>query len=155
MTSYSGQRAAAFTLIELMIVVAIIAIVAAVAIPIISTARMSANESAAIGAIKAVVSAQEGYRLRNGGYGIDWEDLVDDGWLDETFATEDIFVFRQGYRLRLVATRYRFWVFANPVTPGQDGVRSFGFNNGLATALPSGTLLFLDPSTTNVWTPLR
>ena len=46
-----------FTLIELLIVVAIIAIIAAIAIPALLRARVAANESAAIGDIRTVVSA--------------------------------------------------------------------------------------------------
>jgi prepilin-type N-terminal cleavage/methylation domain-containing protein len=51
-----------FTLIELMIVVAIIAIVAAIAIPSLLAARRSGNEAAALGALKTIASAQSMYR---------------------------------------------------------------------------------------------
>ena len=47
-----------FTLIELMIVVAIIAIIASIAIPNLLSARLNANESAAISTLRNVVSAQ-------------------------------------------------------------------------------------------------
>jgi len=48
-----------FTLIELMIVVAIIAIIAAIAIPSLLRSRMAANETAAAAACKALAEAQE------------------------------------------------------------------------------------------------
>jgi len=48
-----------FTLIELMIVVAIIAIIAAVAIPRLMTARISANENAAIATLRSIAAAQQ------------------------------------------------------------------------------------------------
>ncbi|HLX65103.1 MAG TPA: DUF2950 family protein [Planctomycetota bacterium] len=51
-----------FTLIELMIVVAIIAIIAAIAIPNLLRSRMAANESAAIAACKAFCTAENVYR---------------------------------------------------------------------------------------------
>ena len=51
-----------FTLIELMIVVAIIAIIAAIAIPNLLRSRMAANESAAIGACKTFASSEDTYR---------------------------------------------------------------------------------------------
>jgi len=47
-----------FTLIELMIVVAIIAIIAAIAVPNLLSARLAANESNAIATLRNVVSAQ-------------------------------------------------------------------------------------------------
>ena len=51
-----------FTLIELMIVVAIIAIIAAIAIPNLLRSRMSANESAAVAACRTYCSAQNTFR---------------------------------------------------------------------------------------------
>lgn len=47
-----------FTLIELMIVVAIIAIIAAIAIPNLLRARVAANESSAIGALRTLSTAE-------------------------------------------------------------------------------------------------
>ena len=47
-----------FTLIELMIVVAIIAIIASIAIPNLLSARLNANESAAIATLKNISSSQ-------------------------------------------------------------------------------------------------
>ena len=49
---------AGFTLIELMIVIAIIAIIAAIAIPRLMSARLAANESAAISTLRSISSAQ-------------------------------------------------------------------------------------------------
>ncbi len=51
-----------FTLIELMIVVAIIAIIAAIAIPNLLRSRMAANEVAAVAACKAFATAEDIYR---------------------------------------------------------------------------------------------
>lgn len=50
-----------FSLIELLIVVAIILIIAAIAIPNLLRARMAANESSAAAAIRAITSAETGY----------------------------------------------------------------------------------------------
>lgn len=47
-----------FTLIELMIVIAIIAIIAAIAIPNLLSARLNANETAAIATLRNIISAQ-------------------------------------------------------------------------------------------------
>lgn len=47
-----------FTLIELMIVVAVIAVVSAIAIPQLSAARVTANESSAMATLRSLASAQ-------------------------------------------------------------------------------------------------
>jgi len=57
-----------FTLVEIMIVVAIIALLAAIAIPNVLRGRTTANESASIGNLRALVSSLEMYRSVNGEY---------------------------------------------------------------------------------------
>ena len=62
------RRQRGFTLIELLIVVAVIAIIAAIAIPALLHSRLSANESATVGDIRTVLSAQAAYHSANGGF---------------------------------------------------------------------------------------
>lgn len=59
-----------FTLVEIMIVVAIIALLAAIAIPNVLRGRTTANESAAIGNTRALVSSLEMFRSVNNAYAL-------------------------------------------------------------------------------------
>ena len=64
-----------FTLIEIMIVVAIIALLAAIAIPNVLRGRTTANEAAAVGNMRALISSAEMARSVNQNYpsGITWQ----------------------------------------------------------------------------------
>src|SRR4051812_10958992 len=57
----AARRQRGFSLIELLIVVAIILIIAAIAIPNFMRARMSANEAAAVHSLRTVTTAQITY----------------------------------------------------------------------------------------------
>jgi prepilin-type N-terminal cleavage/methylation domain-containing protein len=57
-----------FTLVEIMIVVAIIALLAAIAIPNVLRGRTTANESAAVGNVRALISSLEMARSVNNTY---------------------------------------------------------------------------------------
>ncbi len=75
------QTERGFTLVEIMIVVAIIALLAAIAIPNVLRGRTSANEAAAIGNIRSLVSSLEMYRSVNNSY--------PDAWQADMYTTPD------------------------------------------------------------------
>jgi len=75
-----------FSLIELLIVVAIIAIIAAIAVPSMLQARMAANEAGAIQGCRTIGSAQMSFAaINNQTYAEALQDLVDRGFLDDRF----------------------------------------------------------------------
>jgi type IV pilus assembly protein PilA len=57
-----------FSLIELLIVVAIILIIAAIAIPNLLRSKMAANEASAVGSLRTINTASVGYSTTYGGY---------------------------------------------------------------------------------------
>jgi prepilin-type N-terminal cleavage/methylation domain-containing protein len=67
---------AGFSLIELLIVVAIILVIAAIAIPNFLAARMSANESSSVQELRSITTAQLAYQTQYGiGYAVALADL--------------------------------------------------------------------------------
>jgi type IV pilus assembly protein PilA len=74
-----------FSLIELLIVVAIIAIIAAIAVPSMLTARMASNEAAAIQSLRTYGSAQTAFAATNNqlfGTLAELTDVINGGYLD-------------------------------------------------------------------------
>jgi len=115
-----------FTLIELMIVVAIIAIIAAIAIPNLLRSRLLSNESTAISNLKAIVGAEVAYNSANGSYTGDFADLTgaDPPFLAGNWGGENNI--KQGYTFTLGSTgSNNFTCNADPADPGESGIRYF------------------------------
>jgi prepilin-type N-terminal cleavage/methylation domain-containing protein len=75
-----------FSLIELLIVVAIIAIIAAIAVPSMLQARMAANEAGAIQSCRTMGSAEVAYAAINNQSYTELATLVSGGFLDDRFS---------------------------------------------------------------------
>jgi prepilin-type N-terminal cleavage/methylation domain-containing protein len=75
-----------FSLVELLIVVAIIAIIAAIAVPSLLTSRMAANEASGIEGCRTAGSAEIAYASVNNQNYTDITGLVSDHYLDERFS---------------------------------------------------------------------
>jgi type IV pilus assembly protein PilA len=58
-----------FTLIELLIVIAVLAVLLTMAVPNYLTSKKAANEASAINSMRALVVAEENYRIANGTHG--------------------------------------------------------------------------------------
>lgn len=115
-----------FTLIELMIVVAIIAIIAAIAIPNLLRSRMQSNESSAIGNLRTVIGAQVAYNAANSVYTTDFADLTG---ATPSYLDGDWGVAKSGYTFALGGTTANFTANANAVEYGVTGNRGF-FTDG-------------------------
>ncbi len=76
-----SKKQAGFSLIELLIVVAIILIVAAIAIPNLMASRMAANEASAVQSIRTVQSSETAYAITypTSGFSATLADLGDGG----------------------------------------------------------------------------
>jgi type IV pilus assembly protein PilA len=149
-----NRRQKGFSLIELLIVVTIILIISAIAIPNLMRSKMSANEAAAIGALKALTESAVMYSNSYGGFPHSISNLGPSGGgpgsssaaadlIDSGLATG----VKSGYKFTfsVVATDavgnvVSYSITAVPVTPGSTGQRSFYTDqSGTIRVSPSGT----------------
>jgi prepilin-type N-terminal cleavage/methylation domain-containing protein len=125
MSSFHARTpSAGFSLIELIIVVAIIGIIAAIAVPNLLTARRTAQESSAIAMVKSVIKAESMYFSSHGNqssYGT-LNELVTRNCLDATLLTEA----RNYYTLQVnLTTPITYSVTATPGTEMSSQMRHF------------------------------
>jgi type IV pilus assembly protein PilA len=110
-----------FSLIELMIVIAIILIIAAIAIPHVNEQLMAAHETAAIRHIRTINTVQVQHYAQFGKYAPDLFGLGAAGLISKTLAD----VKKSGYILSLQTTAAGYSVTAIPETLGSTGRRQF------------------------------
>jgi prepilin-type N-terminal cleavage/methylation domain-containing protein len=102
-----------FSLLELLIVVAIILVIATIAIPSLIRSKQTANETSAVANLRTVSNAEATYLSSSAGSYGDLSQLVSDRLLDERFAAG----VSGGYNYSITASRFAFTATANPVSP--------------------------------------
>jgi prepilin-type N-terminal cleavage/methylation domain-containing protein len=99
-----------FSLLELLIVVAIILIIATIAIPSLLRSRQSANESSAVTNLRTLNTAQVTYSSTAGGYG-EMSDLIAEELIDSRFDGETFSGYT--YELEVSAGGADYTAYAN------------------------------------------
>jgi type IV pilus assembly protein PilA len=154
-----------FSLIELLIVVAIILIIAAVAIPRMLSARVAANESSAVACVRDILTAQVWYASQypQAGYADDLKklgmpvgggapDVNAAGYIDWVLGCSTQPCPKSGYRFMISNTTGSptvgtFLVTAVPLSVGSSGNRGF-------CADQSGIIRYDPAGATNCTQPL-
>ena len=101
-----------FSLLELLIVIAIILVIATIALPSLLRSRQAANESAAVSNLRTINTAEVSYLgLAQGNYGR-IRDLIIAGLLDSRFAAPAV----AGYSLVVQASGADYTATATPIS---------------------------------------
>lgn len=177
--SVAGNLQRGFSLIELLIVVAIILIIAAISIPNLLRSKMAANEASAVGSVRTInVAAVEFQSIYGSGYPTSLRQLGGSGGatscsnaqlIDSVLSTG----VKSGYNLTVIPGTQPvpassvpqgctpgfsdgYVVTANPTTVGSTGQRAFCSDaSGVIRANPTGTAVYASPNCDQSQSPLQ
>jgi type IV pilus assembly protein PilA len=128
---FNRKKRRGFSLIELLIVIAIILIIITIAMPKLTHARMFAQETAAIQAIKTLHTAQVQYYSQYGKYAASLAELGPPASGAPSAASADIIGNdlangeKQGYKFTMAGNPGGYLVNAVPTAFGTSGSRTF------------------------------
>lgn len=128
-----------FSLIELLVVVAVIGVISAIAVPNLLASKRAANEGSAIASLRTITSAQMTYRSMYGGdknYASSNSDLAAVNLIDNILGANAPAV-KSGYKFTVSGAAGEYDVSAVPVLIGSTGTRSFYTNEtGVIYSMP-------------------
>ncbi|HNY42673.1 MAG TPA: prepilin-type N-terminal cleavage/methylation domain-containing protein [Bryobacteraceae bacterium] len=125
------RRASGFSLIELLIVIAIILVIAAIAVPKLNTARMHSQEMAAIRQINTIHTAQTQYFSQFGKFAENLQQLGPPAGGTAGPAAADLISgdlakgIKTGYQFTVAPTKEGYQVTAIPQAFNSTGRRTF------------------------------
>jgi type IV pilus assembly protein PilA len=120
-----------FSLIELLIVVAIILIIITIALPKLSRARMYSQETAAIAAIRTLHTAQVQYNSQFGRFATSLAELGPPASGNANASAADLIGNdlsggdKSGYKFTLTGNQGGYVINANPIAYNSSGSRTF------------------------------
>jgi prepilin-type N-terminal cleavage/methylation domain-containing protein len=125
------RRNRGFSLMELLIVIAIILIIGTIALPKLNRARMYAQETAAIGAIRTLHQAQTQYYSQYGRFAANLTELGPPASGAATAGAADLIANdlasgeKGGYHYVMAGNAQGYAINANPTAFGNTGSRTF------------------------------
>jgi prepilin-type N-terminal cleavage/methylation domain-containing protein len=125
--SFMKNNRKAFSLVEILIVVAVIALLAAIAIPNLMRAKLNSNQASAQATLKAIANALETYAISNGIYPTQTTSLIGAA---PPYLNKDYFATSfNGYNFSALITDYAYLVTAEPAS-SSSGTLSYSITTG-------------------------